>query len=107
MAEASRYRLFRVPRSANKLGRTGHLSRPDRSAVAMGPPSPESKERTDVGPDEEAGGRLAPKAASSPPLAEPAIRRQIPEVRAVCIKVHVRICPGGVGQLTSLPGPFP
>jgi hypothetical protein len=25
------------------------------------------------------------------PLAEPAIRRQAPEVRAVCMKVHVRI----------------
>jgi hypothetical protein len=36
---------------------------------------------------------------------KPAIRRQTPEVRAVCIKVHVRICAGGVRQLTSLPRP--
>jgi RNA-directed DNA polymerase len=33
------------------------------------------------------------------------VRRQAPEVGAVCIKVHVRICAGGVGQLTSLPRP--
>ena len=33
------------------------------------------------------------------------VRRQTPEVGAVCIKVHVRICAGGVGQLTSLPRP--
>jgi RNA-directed DNA polymerase len=26
------------------------------------------------------------------------VRRQTPEVRAVCIKVHVRICAGGVGN---------
>ena len=38
-----------------------------------------------------------------PPVAKPALRRQTPEVRAVCIKVHVRICAGGVRQLTSLP----
>jgi len=28
-------------------------------------------------------------------MAEPAVRRQIPEVGAVCINVHVRICAGG------------
>src|SRR5215471_17318645 len=103
MAEAGRYRLLRVPRGANQLGRTGRLSGPDRRAVAMGPPSPESKERAHVGPNEEAGGRLAPKAAHSSPLAQPAFRRQTPEVRAVCIKVHVRIRAGGARQLASLP----
>ena len=30
-------------------------------------------------------------------------RRQVPEVRAGCIKVHVRISAGGAGQLASLP----
>src|ERR1700756_2555655 len=38
-------------------------------------------------------------------MAKSALRRQTPEVRAVCIKVHVRIRAGGVGQLTSLPRP--
>src|SRR5262249_29569562 len=55
--------------------------------------------------DGEAGGRLAPKAANPPPLAKPAIRRQTPKVRAVCIKVHVRIRAGGARQLASLPRP--
>ena len=32
-------------------------------------------------------------------------RRQLPEVGAGCIKVHVRICAGGAGQLASLPRP--
>ena len=32
-------------------------------------------------------------------------RRQVPEVGAGCIKVHVRICAGGAGQLASLPRP--
>ena len=39
--------------------------------------------------------RKKEKNASS--LAQPAIRRQAPEVRAVCIKVHVRIRAGGAG----------
>ena len=39
--------------------------------------------------------RKKEKNASS--LAQPAIRRQAPEVRAVCIKVHVRISAGGEG----------
>ena len=30
-----------------------------------------------------------------------------PALEAVCIKVHVRICAGGVGQLTSLPRRLP
>src|SRR5215470_20078293 len=36
-------------------------------------------------------------------LAEPEICRQAPEVRAVCVKAHVRICAGGGEQSPSLP----
>ena len=51
-----RYRLLHVPRSAYKLGCAGHLSGRGHSAMAMGPSSPESKERTNLDPNEEAGG---------------------------------------------------
>src|SRR5262244_805937 len=36
-------------------------------------------------------------------LAEPESCRQTPEVRAVCVKAHVRICAGGGEQSPSLP----
>ena len=50
-----------------------------------------AKREISTGLNGEDGGRLAPKAADHSPLAQPAFRRQAPEVRAVCIKVHVRI----------------
>lgn len=56
MAEANHYRLLPVPRSANELGCTGHLSGRDHSAVAMESSSPESKEPAHLDPNEEADG---------------------------------------------------
>src|ERR1035438_2003833 len=55
------------------------------------------KGQSHLGSNGEAGGRLAPKAANPSSLAQPAFRRQAPEVRAVCLKVHVRIRAGGAG----------
>jgi hypothetical protein len=61
------------------------------------------KECSHLGSNEEADGRLAAEASDPSPLAQPAFRRQTPEVRAVCINVHVRISAGGARQLASLP----
>ena len=60
-------------------------------------PPPQPEERSHLGSNEEAGGRLATEAANPSPLAQPAFRRQAPEVRAVCVKAHVRIRAGGAG----------
>ena len=45
--------------------------------------------------DEEAGGRLAPQAANPPPLAQHAVRRQTPEVGAVCGNAARTVLCGG------------
>src|ERR1700688_831327 len=103
MAEASHHRLLQLPRSPNQLGCAGSLSSRDHRTLAPDTQPTQSKRRSHLGSNGEAGGRLAPKAANPSYLAQPAFRRQAPEVRAVCIKVHVRIGAGGAGYLALLP----
>src|SRR5215467_10207794 len=105
MAEASHHRLLQLPRSPNKLECAGSLSSRDHRTLAPDTQPTQSKRLSHLGSNGEAGGRLAPKAANPSSLAQPAFCRQAPEVRAVCIKVHVRIRAGGAGQLASLPRP--
>src|ERR1700720_202776 len=103
MAEASHHRLLQLSRSPNQLGCAGSLSSRDHRTLAPDTQPTQSKRRSHLGSNGEAGGRLAPKAANPPSVAQPAFRRQAPEVRAVCIKVHVRIRAGGAGELALLP----
>src|ERR1700732_3183530 len=96
MAEASHHRLLQLSRSPNQLGCAGSLPSRDHRTLAPDTQPTQSKRRSHLGSNGEAGGRLAPKAANPSTLAQPALRRQAPEVRAVCI-MHVRIRAGGRG----------
>src|SRR5215469_9053412 len=98
MAEAGRGWLLRIPRSADELGRAGCL--PDRGSpsLVVDTWTPQRERTSQLGSNEEARCRLAPATSHPSPLAKPEICRQPPEVRAVCIKVHVRIRAGGAGQ---------
>src|ERR1700675_705147 len=81
MAEASHHRLLQLPRSPNQLGCAGSLSSRDHRTLAPDTQPTQSKRRSHLGSNGEAGGRLAPKAANPSSLAQPAFRRQAPEVR--------------------------
>jgi hypothetical protein len=105
MAGAGRQRLRRISRSADELGRVKCLPTRDHPAVVGDTLQPQPKGLSHLGSHDEAGERLAPQAANPSPLAKSAFRRQTPEVRAVCVNAHVRICAGGAGQLASLPRP--
>src|SRR6202051_4221883 len=86
MAEASHHRLLQLPRSPNQLGCAGSLSSRDHRTLAPDTQPTQPKGQSHLGSNGEAGGLLAPKAANPSSLAQPAFRRQAPEVRAVCIK---------------------
>src|SRR5271156_781267 len=81
MAEASHHRLLQLPCSPNQLGCAGSLSSRDHRTLAPDTQPTQSKRRSHLGSNGEAGGRLAPKAANPSSLAQPAFRRQAPEVR--------------------------
>src|SRR6516225_9871976 len=84
MAEAGRYRLLRVPCGANERARAHGLPLPHRQPLAAHAQKAQPEGRDELGPDLEAGRRLAPETADPPPLASPALRRQAPEVGAGC-----------------------
>src|SRR5215831_1937966 len=102
MAEAGRYRLLCIPCSPNKLVCIGCLSRRGHREMVVDTPPPQPEERSHLGSNAEAGRRLAPEAADPSPLAQPAFRRQTPEVRAVCIK-GACTDPGGGRGATRVP----
>src|SRR5450755_631403 len=81
MAEASHHRLLQLPRSPNQLGCAGSLSSRDHRTLAPDTQPTQPKGQSHLGSNGEAGGRLAPKAANPSSLAQPAFRRQAPEVR--------------------------
>src|ERR1700681_5009166 len=97
MAEASHHRLLQLPRSPNQLGCAGSLSSRDHRTLAPDTHPTQSKRPSHLGSNGEAGGRLAPKAANPSSVAQPAFRRQAPEVRAVSIKGPERTRAGGAG----------
>src|SRR5688500_4110666 len=102
MAEASRYRLLQLPRSADELQSTRDV--PGRGypslAAATQPTQPEWCYH--LGTDEEARRRLAPKTAHPTPLAQQALRRPSPEVGAVCGKAaRTDLCGGR--EVTRVP----
>ena len=67
----------------------------DRQTLAPDTHPAQPKGRSHLGSDDEAGQRLAPKAANPSSLAQPAICRPIPEVRAVCGKAaRTDLCGG-------------
>jgi group II intron reverse transcriptase/maturase len=95
LAEAGRDRLLRLPRRADQRARPGSvpLPRPRSVAARVAPPQPE--DQAHVGADGEVGRRLAPQAQDPSPLAAAALRRQAPEVGAVCGKPARTVLCGG------------
>src|SRR3954451_19619051 len=106
LAEAGRDRLLRLPRRADRRSRPGGvpLPRPRPVAAHAAPPQPEG--RPHVGTGGEAGRPLAPQAQDPPSLAAAALRRQAPEVGAVCGKPARTVLCGGrpvMGVPTAIP----
>src|ERR1700736_6795389 len=63
--------------------------------MVAAPQPPQPKGQSHLGSDHEARERLASTATYPPPVAEPAVRRQTPEVGAVCGKAaRTDLCGG-------------
>ena len=110
LAEAGRDRLLRLPRACRPT-----VAPWRRSAIHVldlwRRTLRRRSQRDDahVGADGEAGRRLAPQAADPSPLAAAALRRQTPEVGAVCGKPARTVLCGGrpvMGVPTAIPGGF-
>jgi RNA-directed DNA polymerase len=95
LAEAGRDRLLRLPRRADQRSRPGGLPLPHPRSVAARAAPPQPEDQAHVGADGEAGQRLAPQTQDPSPLAAAALRRQAPEVGAVCGKPARTVLCGG------------
>ena len=84
MAEAGRHRLLQLPRGADQHRGTQSLPAPCHQPVAAYAPAAQPEGRNDVGADRENGRRLAPETQDPSSVAKRALRRQTPEVGAVC-----------------------
>jgi RNA-directed DNA polymerase len=84
MAEAGRDRLLRVPCGSDQQPGAGKLPASRGQTLVPLAAATQPAQPRHVGPDEQAGRRLAPQAAHPSSLAAAALRRQTPEVGAVC-----------------------
>ena len=84
VAEAGRDRLLRLPCGADQRPVPGGIPLPRHEPLAAHASATQPKGSDDVGGGDEARRRLAPATARPPPLAEPALCRQAPEVGAGC-----------------------
>src|SRR3954451_8493502 len=91
---SGRSRPAETGRHLNGLWHEGGLSSYRDALVALtATTQPEGPDT--MAADEEAGRRLAPQAANPPPLAQHAVRRQTPEVGAVCGNAARTVLCGG------------
>jgi group II intron reverse transcriptase/maturase len=102
MAGACHHRLLQLSRRADQQSRTRGIPGRDHPSLAVASQPPQPEECSHLGPDEGAGGRLAPTTAYPSPLAQSALRRQTPEVGAVCGKAARTDLCGGHG-VTRVP----
>src|SRR5688500_7208441 len=84
MVEAGRDRLFGLPCCPDQPSGAEGLPAPCGQALAALATATQSARSCHVGPDGQAGRRLAPSTADPSSLAAAALRRQTPEVGAVC-----------------------
>ena len=84
LAQTGRWRLVRLSRRARQQGGNKCLPVPSHGPMATSAQATQPEGCHDVGADGEAGRGLAPEAAHSPSLAEPALHRQAPKVGAEC-----------------------
>jgi hypothetical protein len=88
-------RLLWLSCSADQLPGTGGLPAPCRPTLAAHASAAQPKGWHRMGTDREAGARLPPQTPHPSPLAQRALRRQTPEVGAVCGKVaRTDLCGG-------------
>jgi len=84
MAGAGRQRLLQLPRRADQQSGAWRVPSPYHTALATRASAPQPESANDMGSDEEARKRLAAQTACPTSLAKPTLRRQTPEVGAVC-----------------------
>ena len=84
VAGARRNRVLQLPCGADKLRGTPGIPRPCQGSLATLAQAAKSEGQHDIRADEEAGQRLASKTAYPSSVATRPLRRQTPEVGAVC-----------------------
>ena len=103
MAEAGRYRAFRLLRSPHKQPGARSVPALRDRPLATHASAAQPERRLHMGAHGEARQRLAPQAADPSSLARGALRRQTPEVGAECPnRARPDLC-GGAQQWASLP----
>ena len=84
LAKAGRQRLLCLSRRPDQLGGVASIPAPHRAHLAAYAAAAQSETSHDVGPNAEAGRRLAPGPADPSSLARPTLRRQQLKVGAAC-----------------------
>ena len=84
MVAAGRHRLLQLPRGADKQFDTDRVPIPRHQSLAAHATAAEPERLDDLGADQAVGRRLAPETANPSSVARETLRRQTPEVGAVC-----------------------
>src|SRR6202158_2001270 len=84
MVAASRHRLLQLPRGADKRSDTDRVPLPRHQSLAAHATAAEPERLDDLGADQAVGRRLASETANPSSMASESLRRQTPEVGAVC-----------------------
>src|SRR5271157_3123405 len=95
MAAAGGGWVLQLPRRADQQPCSLGVPAPHDDTLATGAAAAEPEGPPVVGPDQSAGGRVAPQAENPSSVAERALRRQTPEVGAVCGKAARTVLCGG------------
>src|SRR5262249_3911613 len=102
MAEASRHRLLQLSRGADKCSEAGRGPFPWHPSLVAHAAAAKPERLDDDGTDRGGGRGLAPETAQPPPLARCTLRRQTPEVGAVCSN-WARTDLSGMREATRVP----
>src|ERR1700686_5917956 len=84
MVAAGRHRLLQLPRGADKQFDTDRVPIPRHQSLAAHATAAEPERLDDLGADQAVGRRLASETANPSSMASESLRRQTPEVGAVC-----------------------
>ena len=107
MTEAGRHRLLQLLRGADQQSSNRSFPPPRRQSLAALAQAAQPEGPHDLGADHAIGHSLAPETAHPPSLAERSLRRQAPEVGAVCLNWARTVLCGGrpvMGVPTATPG---
>src|SRR3954451_1289765 len=95
VAEAGRLPLLQLPRGADQRSGPRALPQPCRDPLAPLAAAAQPEGQDHLAADQEAGGGLAPETTDPSSLAGEAVRRQTPEVGAVCGNAARTVLCGG------------